>query len=245
MMMSTKHFLSFLVVLTVVGLGIGTVVLSKRKQQESEREVPPARNQVSWYAEKSKAKGRTNVSLAVPPVEYGGSSFETDTDAALSYYSVVIARPEAEKVTVDEAGNSIVTWYKFKIIETLNQKDKPACPECISTPPQELTPVGPDEFLASRLGGELVVNGVTVSMKNPAFPPLEAGQNYLLYISKYPNGVADIGAGPDGVFRISDSGKIEPINRKAHPLKRDVLTRFRSSLSDLRSHIKNKKSLRP
>lgn len=243
--MSTKYKLLFLVVLIAVALGIGTVVLSKKKQQASEREVPPEKNQVSWYAEKSKVKGRAKVSLAVPPVEYGGSSSETDTDAALLHYSVVIAQPVAEKVTVDETGNSIVTWYKFQVIETLNRKDSPACPECISTPPEELTVAGPDEFLAPRLGGQLVIDGITVSMENPAFPPLEIGQSYLLYISKYPNGVADIGAGPDGIFKISDKGKIEPINRNGHPLKRDVMTRFRSSLSDLKSHIRDKQSLRP
>lgn len=234
-----------LVVLIAVALGIGTVVLSNKQQQASGREVPPEKNQVSWYAKKLKAKGRSKVSLAVPPVEYGGSSFETDTDAALLHYSVVVAQPVAEKVTVDEMGNSIVTWYKFQVIETISRKDVPACPDCISTPPEELTLAGPDEFLAPRLGGQLVIDGITVSMENPAFPPFEIGQNYLLYISKYPNGAADIGAGPDGVFKISDNGKIEPINHNAHPLKRDAMSKFRGSLSDLKSHIRNKQSSRP
>jgi len=243
--MKMKSAVLYLGILVVVALGIATVVFSKRKQQEAEREVPPAKNQVSWYAEKSKAKGRSKVSLAVPPIEYAGSSFETDTDAALSYYSVVIAQPVTETITVDETGNSIVTWYKFKVIETLQEKSSPVCPGCISTPPQDLLPVGSDEFLASKIGGQIVVDGVTVSMDDPAFPQMKMGHQYLLYISRYPNGTADIGAGPNGVFTVDDEGKVEPINNDPHPLKRDLQGRFRGSLLNLKSHIKNRQLRRP
>lgn len=238
--MKTKSAILMISLLTVVGIGIGfaAVAASKRKLQQSKREERPVKNQVTWYAEKAKANGSSKVTLPVPPIEYGGSSFETDTDAALSYYSVVIAQPVTERVTVDETGNSIVTWYKFKVIETLHEKVSPACPGCIPTPPEDLMPVDSDEFLASKLGGQIVVNGVTVSMDDPAFPQLKMGHHYLLYISRYPNGVADIGAGPNGVFTVDNEGKVEPINNDPHPLKKELRDRFGKSLVNLRLHIK-------
>ena len=98
-------------------------------------------------------------------------------------------------------------------------------------------------FAAAKIGGVVAIDGVKVSMINRNFPQLKLGSTYLLFISRYSTGGAEIGAGPNGVFTIDVNGKISPLSRSQHPIQRDIETKLDNSLDGLRRYVQKRHGL--
>lgn len=231
--------------LLIVSIAISVVVIAAaaytRKPTQPPQDPPQSGgNSVAARAARAKADGKNRVVLSAPQTEYAGSSASTDLDKALSYYTAVVARPVKIQSYIAPNGEDVVTWSRFKVVEVLSEKNQPACPACpVPTPPDEFSEVKKDEFVAVKLGGTVTVDGISVTMADPSFPEFQTGKKYLLFISKYPSGVALLGIGPKGIFTVDELGKIKGLNQDEHAVKRDIEGRFNDSLSGLKLHAQS------
>jgi hypothetical protein len=215
-------------ILAITGV---VAVTSSRNRQEN---VKP--NSLRWFAAKAKASRKDKIFIPAP-VEYLGA--DSPPDELLSQATIVIARPVASYTSAPN-DEDVVTWYKFRLVETLTEGVP--CPRCPNrTPPNEILPVNTDEFLLPKYGGTLAVDGVEVTKGESDFPPFSEDKNYLLFIVKSPNGTASLLTGPSGVYAVNPEGAAEPVSNRSHPLKEAIRQRFDGSVERLKQHVKKAK----
>lgn len=94
------------------------------------------------------------------------------------------------------------------------------------------------EFLISKTGGTVNVDGVQVEQNDRDFPDYEPNQKYLLLINLYPAGTARTIGGPVGVFRILQNEKVVPLRESEHRIRKDFKEEYGNSLELLRKHLK-------
>lgn len=233
-----------IVLLIVCGVTCVVVIVgaayTKRRTQLPQGASPSPGDSIQARAARAKAERKTEVVISAPHIEYTGSSASTDLDKALTYYTAVVARPVKMDSYIAENGEDVITWLRFKVVEVLFENEKPACPACpVPTPPEEYSQVKKDEFVAVKIGGTVNVEGINVTMTDPTFPDFDPGKKYLLFISKYPSGVATLGIGPKGVFTVDDLGDVKGVNQDQHAVKRDIEGRFNHSLLNLKQHTQS------
>lgn len=217
---------------------VGLIRTASKNQHPVDPTTVPPEGKLKWFSKQAKAKGDEQVVIPARHVNYGGSALSTTLDEALSYYTVVIAQPIQEKAYATNP-DTIVTWYKFKVVDTLSQSSAAACAECTPLdPPQDLLPIQEDEFLLVKNGGILMIDGVRVNMLDSSFPPFESGKKYLLFISPHPSGVATIGIGPRAIFQTEDGEMLKSINDLSHPVKDVLRHQFGNSVGNFKKHLK-------
>ena len=184
----------------------------------------------------AKAKSLTHIRIP-PPASLPTGVDDIDTVAA--DYSVFVARPVRAVVsTVDS--ESIVTWYKLKIEETvLRQANVSADPLPELKIPAELLPLAANEFVMREAGGAVAIDGITVDEPRPINLGFTPGQRYLLFLYLEAGGTfAALAALGDGVFLVTPGGTLHPLARPDRPLVRDVETRFSNRLDFLRPYLR-------
>ncbi len=228
--MVTKVGILILGALAFTGL---TSIFIKTQQPENWAE----KNSLTAEARRGKAKGKSEVIIPGPNVDYAGANMSIND--ALDKYSVVVAEPvENKSYSIDAF--TITTWYRFKINEVISQKTRFHCFTCPqdSTPPADLGPIAPDEFLLNINGGTVPIDGVTVTVKNEEIPQFENGKKYVFFVSFVPGGIGRLAAGPAGIFKLDANDELEGVNVKKHRLYQEIVTRFDGKLSRLKSHVK-------
>jgi len=183
---------------------------------------------------KAKPNGNNEVIFAAPePILADVGSL----DEALAHFSVVVATlVDATSLQVD--ARNIMTYYKFRILESLSEKQLAGAgvPENL---PTELSPPKNDEIYLLEGGGTVLIDGVKVTQKRDY--EYVKSRKYLLFISK--NNSATIGMvnlGKYGVFRVKeeDNDTVEAIVDEVGPLKRDLEQQHGNKISRLRSAAK-------
>ena len=238
-----KKLIVLVIISLIVVAGAGVIAIypasTQQEQQELEKlDKAQDKNSLKWFARKAKLEGKQDVVIPAPSVEYLG--LEDSPEQALETYSLVVAQP-VRHMSLAPYEDKIVTWYKFRILETISQRPPcPVCPGLTLEPPQEMLPLKDDEFLLSKNGGSVSIDGVKVTMVEPALPPFSNGKKYLLFISRNPSGVANLWAGPYGVYTVTPEGLIEPVNKEPHPIKDTLKERFNNSLDRLKQQFKRK-----
>ncbi|HUS10672.1 MAG TPA: hypothetical protein VMZ30_09420 [Pyrinomonadaceae bacterium] len=222
------------VVLASLGLiAVGVVKTSSKVQRSAD--FAPSHDRLRWYAQKAKGERQTKVSISSMVYDYAGSANSLDVNSAFATYTVVIGVP-LEKRTYQFTDNDLVTWYKFRIVDTLSDRKNPPCTVCDkSNPPQELLPLASDEFVLPKNGGQILLDGVEVEQVEKGFPQYELGQKYLFLLFLEASGVATTAGGPLGVFTINADGTFLPINTRDHPLKKGLKQQFSNSVERLRN----------
>lgn len=218
-------------------LGLVASGLLKTGIQRKETVKWEDKNSLREIARRTKEEGKAKVTIPGPFIDDPGMDMKVDE--ALRDYSVVVAEViESKSYAFDSYG--IRTWYKFRITEALSERNSTYCPTCPEVPeaPQDLAPINSDEFLLATGGGTVNVDGVEVTVKDRSLPVFESGKKYLLVISLTPSRVALLGAGPAGVFRVSDDEKLEAVNQLGYPIQTEISQRFAGKLSELKSHLK-------
>lgn len=204
------------------------------------------KNDVKWedqhslkeIARRSKELGKARITLPGPHANLPGVNMSLDE--ALRDHSVVVAEVVARKSYVFDS-YGIRTWYRFRITDALSQRIAKYCPTCpeVGEAPQDLLPINSDEFLLATGGGTVNIDGVEVTVDSQSLPTFESGKRYLLFVSLTPSGVARLGAGPAGIFRVADNEKLEAVDKRNYPIKAEVSRRFAGKLSEFRSHVKH------
>lgn len=188
---------------------------------------------LAWRAAKAKKEGKTSITIPAPIVEELGTA--DPPEFALNNYTLVVAQPIASLTTTPD-DSSVVTWYKFKVLETISKRPPLEYLPSVD-PPQELLPVNNDEFIIARYGGRVLVDDVAVDVVNQESTPFSSDNQYLLFISRRQTGFANLWAGATGVFTVKNFSQIEPLNDRPHPLKQELKARFGNSLAGLRQHL--------
>ncbi len=229
-----KTILTLVLVLSVVA--VLQVLRTSSKIQEPIRY--PTQDRLQWYAKKTKDEGKTRVRVPGPIIDYAG--VDIGLEEALRNYSAVVGEiiGNASYIVNSE---DVMTWYKFKTLDTLSHKGYVYCHTCAPIPdvPEEIGPVSHDEFLLPVSGGTVIVDGVELTMENTSIPPFETGKKYLLFVTLTPSKVAVLAAGPSGIFQVNDDHSLQSVNTKPSPLQTQIKQRFNFSLSKLKAQVKD------
>jgi len=143
------------------------------------------------------------------------------------------------KWTYQVDDNTLITWHKFSIVDALTQFKNPICPGCLSlTAPPDIPIDFNSEFLVPRTGGTVTIDGVEVEQREAGFPDFQQNQNYLLFISLYPNRIALTAGGPLGVFRIDENENLTSFANRPDKIQEGIKTKFRGSLPSIKRHLK-------
>ncbi len=201
-----------------------------------ELERSPDRGKLTWHAQLAKAKGLDRVVVRSSIVDY---AVPRSFDDALANYSLVIAEPFESRSYATTYDNQ--TWYKFRIVEELSAPPS-ECIGCSSDvePPLDLLPLATNEFLSSKIGGEVAVDGVLITGSDPSFPNFQIGKRYLLLIAfDSKKLVGTLRSGPWGVFALDSDEKIKSVNAELKdPFREKLLHQFGNSLPTLKRSLK-------
>ncbi|MCI0339241.1 MAG: hypothetical protein L0226_16845 [Acidobacteria bacterium] len=242
-----KPILQMLIAFTLI-VGVGAVIVTRSNSQQQQVESlvhDNDSNTIRGKVKRAKEKGRKVVNIPSPIPLYA----EVDSlDEALSQTMAVVAMPiEKKSMLLDP--ETIVTFYRLRVIETLSQNILPDCcaPKSI---PSELPSLNMGEIYLQVGGGSVTIDDVMVAEKEE-FGGLRLSQQYLIFLSQNPSlSIAMVRLGAGGIFKVNDdssleaitpsigSGKERSLNSVKSPLQRDLENLHGNSLRQLKANIK-------
>lgn len=185
-------------------------------------------------AQEAKEKGKTHVKTAsFSHTEYAGQI--DSLDFLLQNYSFVVAELIEQKSYISPSYDEVTTWSKFRTIDVLSQTN--LINDSGIAPPAELLTSNPDEFLMAQVGGNILIDGVTLKVEDQSFPLLKSNQQYLLVMSKNKAGVAILAGGPTGVFTVGEHEGIKPLVKNDRSFQRPLLRNLGQTLTEIKSNI--------
>jgi hypothetical protein len=195
-------------------------------------------NTLEAYARKAKAKGETKVQISTPIHEYATVS---GLEEARTYSRIAEVKLVTAKSYVI-GPRTILTWYKFKILEDLSRGSY-FCFKCaaFSDPPPDMLPVKSDEILVPKAGGSVTIDGVEITSEELDFPQFSKSQTYLLFFGlDESRRLAMMTMGPQGVFVIDEAGRLAGVNQQDSFLKRELKDNHKNLFGELKKHLKPK-----
>lgn len=232
-----------LILLLLVGI---SVVWSARKPFNTSlssveaQTNPPADGSLRWYAQQSAANGETQFALILSPRIPVASSLSD----AIEDYGVVVGELLAQESVWYDPPDTIYTWYKFRLTETLKQKPFVACATCTftPTPPSSLLPLQSGEILVPLLGGSAMIDNVVVETNIDNFGGLVEGQNYLLFLNlDSVNQKGNLPIGPQGILVVNPDSTFSPVMMLAtgetEPIISGLVSQYGNSLTNLRAAL--------
>gem|GEM_PF-1086945 len=198
---------------------------------------PPEDGSLRWRVQEAKRNGERQVEIISFSCGSELSNLQEALKEALSYFAVIVAEPIEKKSYEEE--DYVVTWYRFRIIETLNPRPLGPCSGCNDSfdPPSDLLPIGNDEILILQGGGTITIDGVKV-VHHDSDQPYSLSQKYLLFLSPDSTkrtGVAGLGA--SGVFEVDSEGILKRITSHPSALSMYILNHHQNSLDRLKLDI--------
>lgn len=185
--------------------------------------------------------GASEISLSLPIAEY---EYAENVDDAIKRSDVITAQP-IESFSELVSGTTIVTWYKFRILERIARRTMPPCCDIPAIIPKELLPLSENELLIPIVGGKLVIEGVTVNQSSPMTEyfssetktdqipnptslhhRIAGNKTYLIFVKPQPSRpFVMLHYGPAGVFEISPDNDLIPsvIRKNGHNLVRGIV----------------------
>jgi len=219
-------------IIWVAGLVIVASVLSSA-QTNTDAQIPGT---LKWHAEQAKKRGAKSIAIG----EFPGLEEDINMDQALDRYTVITAIPVSSTVGVET--DTILTWYKFKVLSVLSKaKECHPCNPALSIP-STLLPVSQDEIAIPISGGTATVDGVVITVQ-AAHPVIEMNQQYLFFLGAMAgsNQVAPIAGGAqEWAFRIDTEGKLHSVSNRVTRLSKDVMAK--GSIDSVRQHIRSAKA---
>lgn len=147
------------IAMIVVGLIAGTLGVIKSREitnkAQSDRQ-KFSKGSLLWYVQEAKNKGEKQITIPASIVDYAGSSSSTTLEKALLVSDCVIATV-VNKQTIPHK-DEIVTWYNFKIAETVSKASKAVASNDEGGLPEQLRQVADDEFIIAQYGGTILMN---------------------------------------------------------------------------------------
>lgn len=234
-----------LVLILLLLVGISVVWSARKPFNTSVSSVeaqtnPPAEGSLRWYAQQSAANGETQFALILSP----RIPVATSLSDAIEDYGVVVGELLAQESVWYDPPDTIYTWYKFRLTETLKQKPFVACATCTftPTPPASLLPLQSGEILVPLLGGSAMIDNVVVETNIDNFGGLVEGQNYLLFLNlDSVNQKGNFPIGPQGILVVNSDSTFSPVMMLAtgetEPIISGLVTQYGNSLTNLRAAL--------
>lgn len=221
------------VVLVVAGLTSVGVIHSASKRQDARNQQNDRYGTYKQRLQRARERGdKKLVSHGVIPL-YAQVNFEE----ALEIYDLVIGEFASSKSFATDDDGTILTWYKFKIHETISHAKRRVSQ--IDSPPAELLPLASDEILIWKTGGTVEIDGMEVEMQDVEFPPFEKSKRYLLVLALDPAKQAGtVEVGPSGALLVRSDDTVEPAVKSRTHFKREIDKRYGASVSKLREKLK-------
>jgi hypothetical protein len=234
-------YISKLSVFVVLPLAIGaSLIVAPIRAYLRPQEPNPQSGTLEWYAQLAQSQGLSEYHFSDGISEYPAPSL----DVAISNSNVAVVQLIAAKSYAVE-DDSIVTWSKFKILESWRQVA--ACNACIRdglAPPADMLPLNPDEILVLRGGGSLAVNGVLLKSIVYDFPQFSFDHNYVLFFQRDPSQpqVGSLWLGGNGVLPIVSGNQLATVDildttgttQQYNPFTDELQNRHGNSLDQLR-----------
>lgn len=231
-----RNKLGMLALILLVAVGVFSIKSAAIKAKRAPQ-ITAEQGTLAWYAQQAQAQGATGYQFNAGEVEY---SQPNGWDDVLTNYSLVRGQFLTAKSYPALQNRSIITWYKFRIDETLSQKPILSCAGCpsIPTPPAEMLPIQANEVLVSKLGGTLDYNGVTLVARETSFPDFLFSTNYLLILQLDTSSrVGKLDLGPVGAYKVNSSGIMQVINPEMNVYGNDLTNRYANSINQLRAAL--------
>ncbi len=198
---------------------------------------PPEDGSLRWRVQEAKRKGERQDGIFIHNCGTVLTNPQEALTDALSNFAVIVAEPIEKKSY--EGKDYVNTWYRFRIIETLNPRPLAPCPGCISSfdPPSDLPPVGNDEILILQSGGTMIIDGVEVIDSFSNQPHYSLSQKYLLFLITDSTKRTSIqGLGSAGIFEVDSKGILKHTTSHHNALSVYFL-KHQNSLDRLKSDI--------
>lgn len=213
-----------------IAISIGTfIVVRVQTRQKSKR---PIDNQLKWAAKEAKSAGKNRVETAARQM------FQAE---AISIDNVKKANDVLLVQVIDQypltfEGNWIDTWHKAVIIDTLSTASVRFDDSHVGgTTPPSLLPLNRGEIVFKTNGGRLVVDGVEITENGPT---LVSGQQYVLFATLHPDGVATLHMGANSIFRV-ETGQVQPVSKSPQPhVIKDYVNSKGNSLEAIKAGLK-------
>src|SRR5215203_2240799 len=126
-------------------VGAGSQQNSPKQAEPSSRQSSEAKLKLSERIMLAKARGEGKVMIPATTSLYNEVPDASEFELLLSRYTIIIAEPIQTSSYIYRA-ESIRSWYKFKVIETLSAA-APVITHIERQAPAEFLPIGQDEFL--------------------------------------------------------------------------------------------------
>ena len=145
------------IVITLAIVGVASVicvVIAYVRPMQQHAQTTPEYGSLKWRIQQAKQKGEQQLQIA--SIICYGSEFRNPQEAlkeALSYFAVIVAEPIEKKTYADS--DTLYSWYRFRVVETITPKPMEECPSCINPgdPPSDMLPLNRDEILIPQAGG--------------------------------------------------------------------------------------------
>ncbi|HVF54869.1 MAG TPA: hypothetical protein VM934_01890 [Pyrinomonadaceae bacterium] len=235
--MTKKFKAATICIVLAIGAGAVFSTVQQRSSAVHVGDDTKREGSLEWYADVAKSKGQTRINVPMLTfVDYVTNV--KSLNSTLKYYRLVKAVP-VEKISTIRNNETILTWYKFNILEDLSTKKHSACPDC-SPPdfiPHELLPTNSDEIVLAERGGTVTYDGVELT-QSPEYG-FEISRPYLMFLEEDESGVfGRIMVGPAAVFTVNSDESLTAINDHPHSLKKIIKEQFKDSLKEIRAATK-------
>jgi hypothetical protein len=194
--------------------------------------VPERGTRLASLARAARLKGQSTAEFSCPA---GQAITLGDLAQATKYASVAIVEPVGHVVSPN-GGDDIRTWFKFRIMDMLQERRTAGMP--LAGVPSQLTPTAPNEFVTWYCGGTATINGVQITENGAALPNFQPGHAYLVWFELTRAGFGALGWRDEGVFVI-DGDTIRPITPDSAntQLDRELLQKVGNTLPAIRSFL--------
>jgi hypothetical protein len=245
--MRFKTITLLLVILCTVIIGIVTVSSRSQREEIMRLQDAPDKGTIAWQARLARVEGKRRVILPGPLVDYGTAV--NSIDEAINNLGLIVAQPIDKKTLISSTNelyrdNKIITWYKFKILQTYSQKSLPTCNHCgnyeSTRIPQDMLPLNSDEILIETYGGSVEIDGVEISMVDNEIPAFSESQQYLLFLQTDESGkVGMLRMGAVGIYKVDPSGTLESVakGKDFHPITQEIQSVHGKSLESIKNHV--------
>lgn len=229
------------ILLLTVSLLFGNKSLSKTTlgPKAAAQQPEPEIGSLRWRAQQAQASGNTSVTLVSEP--HIGNV--TSLDEAINEYSVLVADVLSQSAIYYEDGDTIITWLKFRTVETLKQASF-TCSDCSSwmTPPSDFLPLQSGEFLVPLIGGTVSIENVAVTVKLKRAPEIVTGQRYLLFLQlDTASSIGRIPLAAPGMVYVESNGTLsrswQSDPGETEPISYGLATQYGNSFAQLRAAL--------
>jgi hypothetical protein len=181
--------------------------------------------------ELAKIRGQKKVDAQTTVSLYPVAKTEDEMDRLLSSHSVILAEMVEVRSYLTDS-QSLRSWYKFKIVDSLIQSP-PQRSFAERQIPTDLI-VNTDELLVPLEGGRIVVDGVEVTQRDQSRPRIEKSKRYLLLVSFDPaSRIAEPSLGGQSILAVNSDNSLNS-NLDTHLLQQTIKRFHYGSLDQLK-----------